>query len=57
MPRRIYYINWLDPETGFLKRDEYTSHRDQTARIEELRRRGVTRITEGSFEETTPGET
>jgi len=49
-PRRVYYINYLDPRTGFLKREEMDTHRDQETRIAELTKAGVTRITKGSFE-------
>jgi len=49
-PRRIYYINYLDLKTGFIKREEFDRHRDLVDRIAELRAQGVTRITEGSYE-------
>jgi len=49
-PRRVYYINYLDPKTGFLEREEFDSHRDRDTRVAELRKASVTRITEGSFE-------
>ena len=48
MPR-IYYINYLDPKTGFLKREEFTRHRNQEERIRELRAAGVKHIIEASF--------
>jgi len=47
---RIYYINYIDPRTGFLKREEAENHKDIDARIRELKERGVLHITEGSFE-------
>lgn len=49
-PRRIYYINYIDKETGFLKREEFDRHRDQTTRISKLKAEGVTHITPGSYE-------
>ena len=49
-PRRVYYINYLDPETGFLKREEFDRHRDQEDRVAELRAQGVTRITKSSYQ-------
>jgi len=49
-PRRIYYVNYIDPRTGFLKREETDSHRDIEARIQELKEAGVLHMTEGSFE-------
>jgi hypothetical protein len=50
-PRTIYYINYLDPTTGFLKREEYTEHRRQEERIRQLRAAGVRYITEGQYQE------
>jgi len=47
---RVYYINYIDPRTGFLKREEFDSHSDLETRIAALRRQGVARMTEGSFE-------
>jgi hypothetical protein len=49
-PRVIYYINYIDPVTGFLRREEYTEHRRLDDRIRELRAAGVKYITEGKFE-------
>jgi len=49
-PRRIYYVNYIDPRTGFLKREEAENHRDLEARIQALKDAGVIHITEGSFE-------
>lgn len=49
-PRRIYYINYIDPETGFLKREEFDTHRDADKRIAELKADGVRHTTTGSFE-------
>jgi len=49
-PRRRYYLNYIDAKTGFLRREEFDSHRDRDTRIQELRKAGVTHITEGSFE-------
>jgi len=49
-PRRVYYITYMDPRTGFLKREEFDVHHDQETRIAELRKAGVTRMTTGSFE-------
>jgi hypothetical protein len=43
----IYYINYIDPETGFLRREEFMSHRERDRRMEELRRKGVKHITTG----------
>jgi hypothetical protein len=45
----IYYINYIDPETGFLEKEEYVSHRQLNQRIEELRRKGVKHITTGHY--------
>ena len=49
-PRRIYYINYIDPKTGFLKREEFTTHRDMVERIAKLRAEGITNFNKGSFE-------
>jgi len=49
-PRRIYYINYIDPRTGFLKREESENHKDIETRKAELKKRGVLHIAEGSFE-------
>ena len=49
-PRRIYYINYLDPKTRFLKREEFESHRDMEARIQELKDLGMVHFNKGSFE-------
>jgi len=49
-PARVYYVNYIDPTTGFLKREETTDHRALTDRIADLKKRGVVHITEGSFE-------
>jgi hypothetical protein len=45
----IYYINYIDPETGFLTREEYMSHRKRDQRIEELRRKGVQYMATGHY--------
>jgi len=50
MPKRVYYLTWLDPTTGFLKREEFDHHRDLEARLRELRQKGVTHTTQGAFE-------
>jgi hypothetical protein len=50
-PRIIYYINYVDPETGFIRREEFTVHRAQEERIAELKRKGVKNIVEGHYEE------
>lgn len=49
-PRRIYYINYIDPATGFLKREEFDSHSDMDTRIQELKKRGILHFNKGSFE-------
>jgi len=49
-PRRTYYINYIDPRTGFLKREEFDSHRDQMNRVDELKRQGVMYISHNHFE-------
>ena len=49
-PRRVYYISYIDPATGFLKREEMDSHRIQEARIEELKTKGVKHFYKGSYE-------
>jgi len=49
-PRRVYYINYIDAKTGFLRREEFDSHHDQENRIAILTKEGTTRITKGSFE-------
>lgn len=49
-PRRVYYINYLDPDTGFLKREEFDRHQDQDARIAELKKKGIVHFNKGSFE-------
>lgn len=47
--RRIYYLNYLDPKTGFLKREEANTHRELEERVAELKSQGVKEITKGSF--------
>ena len=47
--QRIYYINYIDPTTGFLKREEFTRHKDQKERIRELQAAGIKHITQASF--------
>jgi len=47
-PRRVWYINYIDPKTGFLRHEEYNSHRDMEARATELRAQGVTHLTKGA---------
>jgi len=49
-PRRVYYINYIDPDTKFLKREEFDSHHDMEARIQELKNRGIIHFNRGSFE-------
>lgn len=51
-PKRIYYVNYIDPATGFLKREEFTSHRARSDRITILKKQGVTNFNIGSFLET-----
>ena len=48
---RIYYINYIDPKTGFLKREEFTTHRAMTERIAKLEDEGIKDFTKGGFEE------
>ena len=48
---RVYYINYIDPKTGFLEREEFTTHRAREERIARLRAKGITRITTGAFRE------
>ena len=48
--RTVYYINYIDPETGFLKREEFDHHRDMEPRIQELKAKGVKHFTRGHFE-------
>jgi len=50
VPRTVYTILYMDPATGFLKREEFDTHRAQETRITELVKRGVTRIQRGHFE-------
>jgi len=49
-PARVYYVNYIDPATGFLKREETTGHRALTDRIAELKKAGVVHVTVGSYE-------
>jgi len=49
-PARVYYITYLDPNTGFLKREEFDNHRAQSARQRDLMKEGITRVQTGSFE-------
>jgi len=47
--KRVYYITYMDPDTGFLRREEYDTHREQEDRKRMLRRMGVVRIHQGSY--------
>lgn len=51
-PGRVYYITYLDPTSGFLKRYEATSHKDRDAMVETLRDKGVVHYSTGSYVET-----
>jgi len=48
MSKRVWYINYIDPKTGFLKHEEYDSHRTMEARVAELRAAGITNLTKGA---------
>jgi len=49
-PRRTYYINYIDPRTGFLKREESENHKDIEKLKQQLKERGVLHMATGSFE-------
>lgn len=46
---RVYYIRYIDPKTGFQKREEFDTTRERTKRIEELKKEGVTTLAVGSY--------
>lgn len=46
----VYYINYLDLVTGFMKRFESESHREVQAKIRELHEAGVTVMATGQYE-------
>ena len=48
-PQRIYYLRWIDPTTGFPKREEFTSRRARRKREEELKLQGVKHTARGSY--------
>jgi len=48
-PQRIYYLRWIDPKTGFPKREEFTSRRTRAEREEQLKDQGVKHISKGSY--------
>ena len=50
----VYYITYIDPRTGFLRREETESHRELQRRIAELVAQGVTILATGQYHK--PGE-
>jgi len=47
---RIYHINWIDPETGFIQREEFKTYREMRQREIELKAKGVRVLTVGHYE-------
>jgi hypothetical protein len=45
----VYYLTYIDPKTGFLKREETTNHQALVKRIQELVQQGVTIIGTGQY--------
>ena len=45
----IYYVNYVDPQTGFVKRYESEDHRVTQLFVEELVARGVTILATGQY--------
>ena len=37
----VYYVNWLDQTTGFLKRMEFDDHAEAMRFLEDLQKKGV----------------
>jgi len=50
VPRSVYTVVYIDPATGFLKREEFDTHRDREERIAKLKNAGVREISRGHFE-------
>jgi len=37
----VYYVTWMDPTTGFLKRREFDLNSDMERFYEDLKKRGI----------------
>jgi len=45
----VYYVTWMDPGTGFLRRREFNTHEDLMIFVGDLQRQGIP-VTYGHFE-------
>jgi hypothetical protein len=50
----VYYVTYIDPKTGFLKREDTEDHRTLQKRVAELVSQGVTILATGQYRR--PGE-
>ena len=48
-PQRIYYIRYIDPKTGFQKREEFDTQHAREKRIETLTAEDVKTLMKGSY--------
>jgi len=45
----VYYVTWMDPVTGFLKRLEFDTHEAAMGYVEDLKKKGI-HVMYGHFE-------
>jgi hypothetical protein len=50
----VYYVTYIDPRTGFMRREETESHQSLQKRVAELVAQGVTILATGQYRR--PGE-